>query len=612
MYQPYWKRFSSISIFSILFASLVIYITGPKLLGVKIFISFFTSIVFLESLYYAFCGHFFNEWTKRSTVSIKPILFIISLLFVIYSPLITQNAFFHDDYINFTGQWGGSQFFEFTFSQGRQVTGLLTDLMNYVTIDTSWQLHLIAVSGLIIYTLILFQTIYAITSSLNKAIYISLMMSIITPVINVLSYGSMFCYSLAFCFSAMGILHFRKSFISSKKDMIFHFFMGGLSIVIANFVYQATATVAFSTILLCYLIDYRTERSKLFPLKASIFFVFSTGIYYILVKFFLLFINNSALMTRASTISNLNDILNKAEWFKTVLLETIKQLISTIVGSETFLDPWMHYLLFYKKSLFEIFTIAICLVLIILGFIQIWKHYRALGVIQTASIIILSYYVFLVLKESSYTSYYAVALCSCLLLIVLSGLDCIYDVIRHIYKNIRLDSLILLKNISIYLACFIMCLNGNYYIRDFWIGYNFSRYSALKQQIIDEYKGQSRIHVIGTLYPGEADIYASSAARLACKEIGIDISNVSFTSSSNSDYIETLALDIYEQLLLDSPPNDIEFLENIYLTNPAFAICNLQTHLMSEDDYQRLASIFNEAGIIPKSDTPNVLIVSLF
>ena len=127
-------------------------------------------------------------------------------------------------------------------------------------------------------------------------------------------------------------------------------------------------------------------------------------------------------MTRASTISNLNDILNKAEWFKTVLLETIKQLISTIVGSETFLDPWMHYLLFYKKSQFEIFTIAICLVLIILGFIQIWKHYRALGVIQTASIIILSYYVFLVLKESSYTSYYAVALCSCLLLIVLSGL----------------------------------------------------------------------------------------------------------------------------------------------------------------------------------------------
>ncbi len=610
MRQIYLKHFSAISFFSILFIFFVVYVTGPELLGIKVFISFLTIVVFLDSLYFAFYGRFFNDRTKLSNFSIRPILLLVLLLFIIYSPLIIRNAFFHDDYINFKGEWG-SHFFEFTFSQGRQVTGILTDLMNYVTIDTSWHLHLIAVLGLIIYILILFQTIYTITSSLNKAIYISLMMSLITPVINVLSYGSMFCYSLAFCFSAMGILHFKKSLISSKKDMIFHFLIGVACIIVANFVYQATATAAFSTILLCYLIDYKTENSKLFPFKASIFFAFSTGIYYILVKFFLLFINNNALMIRASTISSLSDILNKAVWFKSVLLEAIKQLSSTIVGSEAFVDPWMHYLLFYRKPHLEIFTITICLVLIIFGFIQIWKRHRILGVIQTASMVVLSYYVFLILKESSYTSYYAVALCSCLLLIMLSGLDYIYDSINHLYKNINTKSLILLKNISIYFACFIMCLNGNYYIRDFWINYNFSKYSILKQQIIDKYNGESRIHVVGTLYPGEADIYASSAARLACKEIGVDINNINFTSSSNSDYIEALTLDIYEQLVLNSPPSDVEFLKSIYLTDPAFAICYLQTNLMSEDDYQRLTSIFSKTGIIPKSDTPNVLIISL-
>lgn len=609
MKQACKMRCGVIGLIAALFAGIVVYAIGTELLAIKLGISILLGIAFSDGIYYAFCGYFFFEDHKNRVPVINTIIIIVLILLAVYAPLFTQNGFFHDDYINFKGNWGGNHFFEFTFSQGRQATGILTDLMNYVTVVTSWHLHVISVISLIVYALILFQTIYALTSSLKKAVYISLMMSLITPAINVVSYGSMFCYSLAFCFSATGILHFRNFFGVSKENRIFHLIMGGLSIITANFVYQAAATVAFSTILLCYLMDSNQESDKLFPIKASVLFVFSTGIYYILVKVLIIF-NNRGLMTRASIISDFTDIINKIVWFKTVLLEAIKQLISAIVGVEAFTEPWLYYYLQYKNEYFGVVT-TIFLVLIILGLLQIWKRYRVWGIIQTGCMIVLSYYVFLILRESNYLSYYAVALSSSLLLIILCGFDFIYSAFRFFNKKRNTKSLTFFKDIGICFICLVMCLNGNYYMRSFWINYNYTEYNALKQQIAETYQGESRIHIIGTLHPNQADAYASSAARLACKEIGIDVNNIKFTSSSNSDYVTPLVLNVYNEMILKLPEEDIEFLERIYLKEPDFNICTLQPYLMEEGDYERLSLIFRKTDVIPDTDSEDTLVVTL-
>ena len=609
MCQIFRKQMGIMIGLSILFSMFVLYVIGTDLFLIKFLISFLIGIAFIDSIYYAYRGELFGEDNARKISTIKPMVAVVLLLIIVYGPLITQSSFFHDDYINFTGEWGGHHFFEFTFSQGRQATGILTDLMNYVTVDTSWHLRIFAISGLIIYALILFHIVYNLTESFEKAIIISIMFSIITPIINVVSYGSMFCYSLAFCFSTMGILHLKKALEVSKFIKVYHLILGGIGIIVANFVYQATATVAFSIILLIYLMNTSQKENRFFPIKASGLFIINTGIYYILVKIFLLF-NNSGLMSRGSIVSSIQEIINKIVWFKDVIYESIKQLISSIVGAEAFLSPWMHYLLFYRKAKVEFLLGGIVVLLLILGSIKIYKKYKWLGIFQTGLLVVLSYYVFLVLKESSYTSYYAVALCTSLLLIILYGVEFLSNKLKEWPKN-RVCVALSKANIILYITCFIMCLNGNYYIRNFWIGYNFEQYDILKQEIITNYQGQPRIHVIGTLYPGQADVYASSAARIACKEIGINVDNLIFTSSSNSEYIESLSLPIYKQMMNQLSSKEKDFLERVYLIDTAFGVCTLQKEILDTEDYKKLTNIFNKTGIIPKEDIRDILVVSL-
>lgn len=320
--------------------------------------------------------------------------------------------------------------------------------------------------------------------------------------------------------------------------------------------------------------------------------------------------NQKGLMSRAGIVSSLEEIVQKAIWFITVLKESIEQIISSFVGCNAFLSPWMHYLLYFKSNIIEIISMIFALVLIVAGVINIWKQYRMWGILNTIAMLPLSYYVFLILSESSYTSYYAVGLCSVILMVMIFGAEFVFEKLFNIIKieeHLR-KQICCLGSIVI---CFIMVWNGNYYMRNFWVRYNAYGYTYLKQTIADNYDNETRIHILGTLYPGQADVYSTSAVRMACKELGIDLTNIEVTSSTNDQYIVNLSLEVYEYILTQLSEKDKEFMENSYIIDTAFSVCTLNAEKMSDRDYRQLERIMKEVNVIPTEGDGDTLIVDI-
>ncbi len=557
-----------------------------------------------DALYYAFLGQtcigkFHGE---KPRLPFKHCIGALVGLFFIYAPLCTQGFFFHDDYLNFTGVY--KDFYTYSISQGREITGLLTDIFSGITASNSYILRWVAVGGLGIFLLILMQTMYRFTASKAVSMAVSLITVLLVPIVNVVAYGSMFCYSFSFAFSAMGIVHFTEALKSElRKNKCIHILVGTGNIIAANLIYQATAAIAFPFILICWLFDRPCVKQKLYFLYSTLFFIASTGIYYILMKLIAV-TEEVPVMGRGEVVSSFDGIASKAVYFGMVLVEGIKQITASFLGNSLFTSPWMHSILEYRSGIWGAVTVGFCVIFIIAGFVSLYRKHKLSGLIQVALCLPLSYYVFLLLGESAYTAYYAGPLCICMLIVMyLGGISIFQFVKRKVFSKCN-------SRYVLFLLLFMIAWNSNDYMRDFWVGYNQYGYRYLKQAVA-AYKGEERIHLYGSLFPGQADIYTEMAARMACKELNIPADNITFTVSSNRDYIETLSFETYEEMVPLIGEEEIELLNKMYVEDTNFRLYTVRRELLSSENIDKLRSVFVKAGIMPDANSQEILVVDL-
>lgn len=591
------------------FGVLTVQIVKGDYLLAKFGFAFVIAVCVLDSIIYSFRGYgMLEDKVQKPAYPVAWLCAISGILLLVYLPICIKGFFFHDDYINFKGIVGGNNFFEFTATQGRQGTGILTDLMNYVTVENSWHLRVIAVGGVIIYAWVIAQILNALNFSKLKTAGLCLALGIITPVINVASYGSMFCYPLAFVFAARGIVCYRNAFAVEKtaSGKWLLLINGGLHIIVANYIYQATATVAFVVILL--MVMYDKKEYRIFPAIATVGYIVATGIYYITVKMFS-FMNPTGLMGRAGIISSLEEIAGKIQFFGLVLQENTKQLAVSFLGNSMVQSPWMHYLLAFKSDGVEKVAMLLVASLLVLGLYRVLRQKGIFACIETIIILPLSYYVFLVLAESSYTSYYSVALCSAMLILSLSGVEQILAWITpRTEKGKRWNSF---AKIFGCLSVGIMLLNGGFYLNHFWVDYNFYGFTFLKQVINQSYQGQSRIHVVGDLYPGQADVYGKAAAAIACRELNLPYDTIQFSESRYMGYIDQLDLSLYKQMIEGLSAEEQAFFASCYDINENFNLCTMRYEEMNDEKYAVLSDIFSKTGVIPSENDPDSLIVDI-
>lgn len=595
---------------SIIFSILSIHILGRSYLKIKIILISMIVICLVDCISYAWCGTLiFNKENivkKNDKIDNRKKISLVVILLIIYMPLLTDGFFFHDDYINFLGK--NVDFFKFTFTQGRQIVGLMTDIMSFVTVENSNMLRIISITGLCIYSLIIYQIIYKLTHNNFKSFIIALVVSLITPVINVVSYGSMFIYVFAFIFSAISVVHLKKWFddyrLKRKFVIDINLILSMLTIVTANFVYQATTTVAFFVLFLFLFYEkIKDKKQYIFYIVYIVFFVLSTGIYYITINM-LSKIYKIEMMGRSQFVSNFSEVLNKSIWFIKVILENIKQVISSLFGSSIFIDDWMHYVINFKYKSLGIVLVGIVVLTIMYTLFKMYiidKDLYRVGI--TFMLIPLSYYCFLILKENSYTSYYSVSLCSIILILFIEGSSQILNKME--FKNIEV------KKIVILITCFLMIISSNYYLRNFWVKDNKFAYEYLKKQLKSSDIIKDRIHIYGCLFPGEADIYAKNATRMALRELGNNnYETLNITTSTNNHFVETLTKEVYDELIKKLSEEDIIFINDIYTEDANFGIFTLKVNELDSYKLNKLERIFNLFNIIPNTDK-DITIVNL-
>lgn len=86
---------------------------------------------------------------------------------------------------------------------------------------------------------------------------------------------------------------------------------------------------------------------------------------------------------------------------------------------------------------------------------------------------------------------------------------------------------------------------------------------------------------------------------------------ITFTSSSNAEYINPLTLEIYNEMLSVLSEEDQQMLSSCYIIDYNFSICSLDPNVMSEDKYRFLTEIFNKTGVIPSKNDESTLIVDI-
>ena len=482
--------------------------------------------------------------------------------------------------------------------------------MSFITVNNSYFLRWISILGLIFYLISLYNIIFKLTRNQLGAFCISLVLSTIIPIINVVSYGSMFIYSWSFVFALISVQYYMEAIKGLGNKNYKHLIKGlvatSILIICSNLIYQATSTVAFLGLTLYIIfnkekLDYIGRyKNYIYYIGYIVIFISSTGIYYIgyrlTMRYFQIY-----LMQRGDIIFSIKELIEKIQWFiGIVFIENIKQLISSVLGTGLFLEKWQHYTLSFTNKDIGILLIIFIFLTIFYGCIKVVKKSGS-GINGLLLIVCmgLSYYVFIILKENSYTSYYSVGLCSILLVV------CIYSFYSLTKKFFRIDIRNKIYKVVPVLICFYMLINANTYIRDFWVGYNEYGYTYLKNQILDT-NPTERIHLYGSLYPGQADVYTINATRMAFKELGINGDEITITTSSNKEFIEVLSIETYNTIVPYLVEEEIKTLNELYILNENFGLYTIDYAKLDKDNRDKLKAIFEKSGILPNETIPTI------
>ena len=216
------------------------------------------------------------------------------------------------------------------------------------------------------------------------------------------------------------------------------------------------------------------------------------------------------------------------------------------------------------------------------------------GIMQIIFLMILSYGLCLLSVGSQYTSYYAVSMCSTILLLILAGCECLLSKLKRNLYIVGWGGLVL-----------VIMMNQNSYLQ--MLGdYRYDKYAIVKENLRENYNEENRIHIIGELQPGEADIYMIAAVRMACLELGIDYEGVQISTSNTEDQMKNIAH--FDEILMNFEKSDRLFLESIYtVSDGGIGILSKE---LTENENNRLGEILRQADLIPM-DSENTLFIDV-
>jgi len=621
----YLRQKNALFIFIFLVLSFVL---GAKLMPLAIsknivFIAVFCILLFsvaaAYALIYLVTGSNPLDGEKGSVVNnYKYEIAMVIIISITSLPLLTESFFYYDDWWDIGTNVLLSP--QDLITLARPIHNLMFAVFDNIWIRNAYMLRWVVLPAVILYAVVLYRWLNSKTLDNNLSFLLACVLSVFAPVIDTLGYGSIAPFFYSILFSALSVICFEHAYVcylqKEKFKLLIDAAFAFVMLFVALLTYQVGTQIVF--VLLTVAVYFNLQKKSLlkFNIAYLMFFGVSNVSYLLFIK--LLRWIYHAEPWRSQTIGSLSELVGKTHFFKAVLIQCIMQVEAAITGGSFFNERYHGYIItFFNQNIGNLFFIIV-IVMIVAAFISYWVRTKSvLGLLSLFAFIPMSFFVFLILSESGYLTYYAFALISLLMLYFLAGLIAfarlVWVIIRIISLHFRSIVIKDLKPAYLVLPILVICaLVSNYYARDFYVNYNSAVYNFVKYSIQTaiETGDVKRIHIFGIISPINADVYSRFVAETALKDLGENVSDYEITFSRNRYFLMRMQEADYVRIYEQISERDKQILDRIYAFGETYGQYSIKAW-PSEEDQMELQRIFMSAGVIPQASSSDTLVIDI-
>ena len=607
--------------------SLFVVLLGAKLIPISVqknllFIVLICIMLFSSTVTYAL-GYLYSNSPEEEGSFVhryKYEIALVSVIVITTLPLLTQPYYYYDDW------WGigigrTSIDVQSLFLFGRPIQSLFFNALNNISIRNAYIFKWAFLPFILLYACLLYRWLRLKTQDQILSFFLACLLSVFPPVMDILGYTSTSPVSFSILGSVLSVICFDRAYSMWGERKRFYLLLNVVFAFIFLFGALLTYQIGPQIVFLFLSIEVYFNSLKENLLKKNLIFLFLfglangfyLGIIKILNKIYLVDITTN----RAQIINSLSQLYEKAHLYKLVLEQSVMQLITSFTGDSIILQRYRGYITSLSNQQIGTFLFIFVILMILVALVSYW--FRTKNIVGLLSLIVfipMSYFVFLVLSNNEYLTYYAFAHISVLMFYFLMGL---MATIQFAWGKIKL----LLENekgirnnvkpAAILAPMLVLCaLMSNYYIRDFYIGYNSMVYHFIKYSLQTALKTSDikRIHIVGTISPLNADIYSNFITETALIDLGEKVTDYEISVSANKYFPERLEESNYLEIQKRISEEDQRELDKMYTLEPTYRQYYVNTSL-SEEDKAELQRIFMNADVIPKATSPNTLIIDI-
>lgn len=570
-------------------------IVGYKGIGYYILDCLF-SLCYIDSIYRIIEFLLFKKDKKQDITNYYIILLVVTIIAQL--PMMTQNFMYGDDL------WGFQKAFVGNLNSGialsRPLIGYVQQFVNNLSFDNLYSFRIINVFVIYLFSCIIFKFIYEQKKNKELALIIAVFMCASCSAIDCVAYASIFPLVYAILLSALATVLYVRG-ISEKK---YTFFAEAFVCLIGAFCFYQVGTAIFIILFSIFALqseNYKDEKKKcLITIGNYLFYALTTLTYLGFAKLVQHLTGVAQGQTaRSEIISSFAQIRGKgAYFFETVIPQTCNRIIANFGGRNLFAENNLFYINTFTNK--NMVILQILVIAVVFGDIIYWsiKKKSIITFLNGVVLFPVSFWVFLVLPESPYLTYYAVC-------IIFYFTICVCDIISIIFMRVKSN-----REIIVFAITILVAINANIYAETSWVNYNRDAYEYIANSITAEINNEEKqsIVVYGSIgpYTGGHD-YVIFLVQNVLTELGKNSEEYEIIQTDNEYYI-SIFNDNDAQIMKDIIGEQrFENLTQYYIHDDMYNRW-LFGGWMPEDAYDEIHKCFREAGLLLEDYDSSIII----
>ena len=580
---------------------------GYFLLAITVFIALLTleftltwEGYFLIKILFAACGSilflyaskFFLDKKNDFIFKIFGITIIISI--IIYLPILSEGVYYYDDYWSYPGEHTINSY-HMGLALARVFGAILSEMFWFVLPENSYIIKWFSILFAILLSVLIYKWICFINPNTSIALILALLFILMSPLSDHIAYSSTLPLLPAYFVSTLSFVAFYESLSKSGIRRIIFLLISIVFIIYSFMLYQVSGTM--SLILIVFLIYFGDVKNKIsILLKYAVLFFISVFIYYYLSKVLASFYSVE-IWNRGQTINSLPKLIEKIVWFTgTVIPASLDRLYAACFGQLVFVNKNYSYFIKYEyPEIRYIFYLGTFILFIVGATGYYLRKKEPIDLLIFILVIPGTYFVFLIIQENSFLTYYAIPLIYVFLIYHIFSLNELFILVNRYYKkNISIN----VKNVFIGIAI-VFGIQNMIYINKFWLRTNKEVYNFIKNSISVGINSKDRIHIYGVLTPGQGNVYSVFATKIALKELGMSPSAFTITSSDDPFKISIIQKNIMEDIRSYLNDKEYEFIQKIYNYDDKYSTYRITKNSFEKEELNELKQIFTKCNLIP-------------